>query len=140
MKDINLSKLEDYLAEVSNPSFPNFGKYFDASQISDLTSNPIGQEIVTKFLTKNGDVTITSTSSSGQKITASATVSVWQTLLSASFYIYTQPDDDSVGSLIRTHQFSLPSSVAEQLALVTDTVDFPVPISHGPDLLNLKSR
>lgn len=132
VKDINLDKLQAYLAEVSNPNSPNFGKYLDAAQISALTSNPAGQAIVSTFLT-NGGATIEST---GQKITASATVSVWQGLLSASFYVYSDPDDATLGTLIRTPAFSLPTLVAAQLSLVTNTVDFPVPVSHGPGILN----
>ena len=135
VKDINIDKLQEYLSQISDPNSPNFGKYLDAAQISELTSNPAGQAIVTAFLT-NGGVTIDSKSPSGQKINASATVSLWQSLLSAFFYVYSQPDDPSVDSLIRTPQFSLPVTVASQLSLVTDTVDFPVAISRGPGILN----
>jgi len=133
VKDINMDKLQAYLSEVSDPNSPNYGKYLDAAQVNELTNNSAGQAIVKGFLSQKG-VKIDSTSPSGQKITASATVVIWQSLLSASFYVYSQPEDPSVGTLIRTPQFSVPETVASQLSLVTDTVDFPVAISRGPGI------
>ena len=125
---INSDKLEGLLADISNPSSPNYGKYLSTEELLELTTNKVGQTAVTNYL-KSLPATITDTGSDGNQISATAPASLWQTALNAVFYTYTNADNNV---LIRTPSYSLPADVCSVVSLVSPTTQFPVAFHHGP--------
>ena len=125
---INSDKLEGLLADISNPSSPNYGKYLSTEELLELTTNKVGQTAVTNYL-KSLPATINDTGSDGNQISATAPASLWQTALNAVFYTYTNADNNA---LIRTPSYSLPAEVCSVVSLVSPTTQFPVAFHHGP--------
>ncbi len=128
IKENNREKLTSILNDISNPSSPNYGKHLTKEELDDLVRNKEGETIVYDFLTKVG-AAILSRSSNGLRIEAAGTVQIWESALKCIFFHYRNDDGDN---LIRTPEYFVPESVAEQVQLISNIVDFPVPIRHGP--------
>ncbi len=130
VKDLNTDELNAYLSDVSDPSSPNYGKYLSKDQIDAMLQNLPGQQLLSQFLSSVG-ASVVAQSPSGQVVSASASISDWNTALQTVFYIYSKPDAESVE---RAPQFYLPSDLAAQISIVMGVTEFPVDIRHGPHL------
>ena len=94
----------------SKPKSPTYMKWLTFKQVGNLTSNTKGAEIIVNFL-KKSHVEVTNITPHKSYIHARASVSTWETLLQAKFFIFESRNHNnqskSVRSYVRTHRYSL---------------------------------
>ena len=128
LKDNNSNQLEELLAEVSNPASPKYGQYLSKAEIDAMTANPEALEKTVAFLNtlQSGGVTYDQVSTT--VIKAKGPVSTWEIALNTQFQRYAWEDT----TIIRTDQYSLPTSIAPYVSTVLNTVQFPALLRSGP--------
>jgi subtilase family serine protease len=85
IKQRNLDELESLLYKVSNSKSHLYGKFLNRREVANMTSDLIATNTVSTFLKTQG-VEIKSTTPYGEYITAVAPISLWENLLSTTFY------------------------------------------------------
>ncbi len=129
IKNLNMDKIKEFLNDSSDPNSVNYGKHMTKIEVDGLTANPDGVEIVDNFI-NSSNAEIVEKSHSSNRIIAKGSVEVWEKALNCEYYYYVHKDTNDV--LVRTPEYYLPENVAEQITMVTGTVEFPVPIHRGP--------
>ena len=120
--------IEDLASRIADPKSPDYGKLLTKEQVDDLTANPDGTIAVLEYLKYYG-IDVVNTGSNGLYIKTRGPVSVYEKALNTQFQKYW----DTTGMpLIRTHEYSLPSTLTPYVHSVSNIVDFPNRIYHGP--------
>lgn len=90
----------------SNPTSPTYLKWMTFDQVNTMTSNPTGAKAIVDFLLKS-NINITSILPYHNYIRASATLSTWESILQAKFYIYDDRSlkNQSAKSYVRAHRY-----------------------------------
>lgn len=120
--------IEDLALSIADPSSPNYGKHLTREEIEALSRNIEGENAVKAYLDKFHVKVIDNSSKS--YISGEAPVRVWEEAIHTEFHHYLNKKNGKV--LVRTDQYSLPNSVAQQVHSVLNTVQFPVPMHGGP--------
>lgn len=131
VKEKNMDVLTKLVEDISNPGSPNYGKHLTKADLEKLTSNTQGVDRLSSFLRSIG-ANITTTSANGLRITAIATVSVWEAALSCKFSKYQKANGSIQGTYIRTTSYSLPSDLAGDISMVVNTINLPSDMGGGP--------
>ena len=125
----NTEILEERLMQRSTPGTDNYQQWMSYEQVHELSCNPEGSVAVLDWL-RTHDVQVTWQSTHQEYIKATATIATWEDILSASFYEY--KDHSSKAELShndktihRAESYSLPTSVAEHVSGVFNTVQVP---------------
>jgi len=130
VKQNNLPELKSLLESVSDPSSPRFQQYLSFSQVGDILNNTQGVEQVVDWLTAAG-ANVTSVTSRGEYISASAPLALWSQLLDTEFY--TMQHIQSSHRISRCNAYSLPHSIAQHVQSVAHTTQLP-PRHQAPRL------
>jgi len=130
VKQNNLPELKSLLESVSDPSSPRFQQYLSFSQVGDILNNTQGVEQVVDWLTAAG-ANVTSVTSRGEYISASAPLALWSQLLDTEFY--TMQHIQSSHRISRCNAYSLPHSIAQHVQSVAYTTQLP-PRHQAPRL------
>ena len=135
LKDSNSNQLEELLAEISNPSSSKYGQYLSKEEVDAMTANPEALEKSVAFLKTLQKGGVTYDQVSNTVIKAKGPVSTWEIALNTQFQRYKWQDS----TIIRTDQYSLPTSIAPYVAAVLNTVQFPASLRSGPIVSSLPS-
>ena len=121
----NMDKLTDILHDVSDPSSINYGKHMTREGVAEMTSNPVARDAVLTYLRKNG-ASIISETLSGEYITSSAPIGIWENFFNCEFFLFhfTQPDGE-VAKVVRAESYSIPIALAAHVKSVFNTVQMP---------------
>jgi len=130
VKQNNLPKLKSLLESVSDPSSPRFQQYLSFSQVGDILNNTQGVTAVVDWLTAAG-ANVTSITSRGEYISASAPLALWSHLLDTEFY--TIKHVASSHRISRCNAYSLPHFIAQHVQSVAYTTQLP-PRRQAPRL------
>jgi len=122
VKQNNLPKLKSLLESVSDPSSPRFQQYLSFSQVGDILNNTQGVTAVVDWLTAAG-ANVTSITSRGEYISASAPLALWSHLLDTEFY--TIKHVASSHRISRCNAYSLPHFIAQHVQSVAYTTQLP---------------
>merc|ERR1712166_483128 len=122
VKQNNIPELKRLLESVSDPSSPRFQQYLSSSQVGDILNNTQGVTAVVDWLTAAG-ANVTSITSRGEYISASAPLAVWSQLLDTEFYTVTHVA--SSDRINRCSDYSLPHFIAQHVQSVAYTTQLP---------------
>jgi len=125
----NLDKLETIVLERSTPGNALYQQWVTYDDVGELTANPIAYDAVYNWLATN-EVTVKWTSPRKEYIKAKAPISVWNRLLSTTFYQFEDTalpmGKNSKKRLAhRANEYSLPKSLQPHLMTVFNTVQNP---------------
>ena len=121
----NMDKLTDVLHDVSNPASPNYGQHMSAEQVSAMTLNPLARDAIVNYLHSNG-ASVTSEILSGDLITATATVSVWEKVLNTKFFTFHQMQPEGeIHQRVGAEMYSIPRELDSHLESVLNVVEMP---------------
>jgi hypothetical protein len=126
VKQRNLDVVESELLKRSTPGSPQYQQWLSHDDVGELVSNPTGALAVATWLTANG-ARVSWKSKYYEYIKATAPISIWENLLSTSFYGWedlTQPAE-SRRLVHRAADYKLPSAIADHLTTVFRTVQTP---------------
>lgn len=134
VKQRNLDQLHDVLMERSSPRSPTYQQWLTFEEVGAMTSNVPAANAVKAWLAESG-ASVTWVSAHQDYIKATATVGVWENLLSASFYYYHDVSnlkkDADPKIFIRSKEYSIPDSLDEHIECIFNTVQAPPVISKG---------
>ena len=121
----NMDKLTDVLHDVSNPASPNYGQHMSAEQVYAMTLNPVARDAIVNYLHSNG-ASVTSEILSGDLITATATVSVWEKVLNTKFFTFHQMQPEGeIHQRVGAEMYSIPRELDSHLESVLNVVEMP---------------
>ena len=125
----NREELEHILAEISDPSRPNYGAYMSREEIADLTMDTEAHDAVMAHLEKAGAVVISETAY-GEHITARAPIALWESMFDTEFYTYAHTRNDSEkrpnGKFVRAERYSVPVELDNHVESVFNTIQIPL--------------
>jgi hypothetical protein len=129
VKQRNLRELDEALILRSTPGSPLYQEWMTYEEVGRMTRNPASAAAVRDWLLSNkAEVSWTSTNS--HYIKAQASITVWEQLLNAEFFLW--EDKSRRGSmpvhhrlLHRAHEYSLPVEMKDHLSAVFNTVQTP---------------
>jgi hypothetical protein len=128
LHELGKEQLEKTLLDVSNPKSANYGKYLTKEEIDAMTVNPVAIQAVTDYLHQVG---ATITKQNGNVITATAPLSVWETTFNTQFFaVHSEALNNQI--VYRARDYFLPKNIAPLVNMVTNTVQMPVKVHHGP--------
>lgn len=131
VKNSNDDKLKEKIMAVSDPKSPDYGKHLSKAQIDELTANPEALKATMSFLNSVEGIQIKE-GGNAYHIAASAPISSWEIVLKTEFFTFEKIDNKGGKmNVIRTHEYSLPESIAPFVSAVMNTVQFPMEITHG---------
>ena len=128
IKQKNIDEMKRIVLDISNPKSPNYGKHMSKEAVEELTRNDEGMEIVTEYLQTIG-ATITKKTTS--TIQATSSIANWEHALNTHFQKFYEIKSPS-NEIIRTMEYSIPSSLSHHIDMISNTVQFPPELSHGP--------
>ena len=139
----NREKLKQILAEISDPSRPNYGAYMSREEIADLTSDSKAHDAVMAHLVKAGAIVISETSY-GEHITARAPVALWEMMFNTKFYTYAHIQGGSEKSpsskFVRAERYSIPFDLDDHVESVFNTIQIPLIRKKVPMTRSSNSR
>jgi tripeptidyl-peptidase I len=125
----NMDKLTDILHDVSNPASPNYGQHMSVEQVYAMTFNPVARDAIVNYLHSNG-ASVTSEILSGDLITATAPLSVWETVLDTEFYTFNQMQPEGeIRQRVGAEMYSIPTELDPHLESVLNVIEMPYHIS-----------
>jgi tripeptidyl-peptidase I len=125
IKQKNMEQLTRFLHVVSDPSSDIYGQHMSRAAVANLTSNPQGRETVLEYLHATG-ATVVAETLSGEYITATAPVTVWEEMFKCEFYMFHQTqENDIIRKVVRTESYSLPAVLKNHVDSVFNTVEMP---------------
>lgn len=130
----NLDVLESIVNDRSTPGSKSYQQWMTFNEVGDLISNPRSTEHVEVWLKQN-KAKITWVSPRKEFVKALAPIRVWNAILDASFYNWTEtsPESGYDGHFIRTETYSLPEDIHPHVHDVFNTI-------HMPPLLSKRHR
>ena len=125
IKQKNMEELTRFLHDVSDPSSDIYGQHMSRAAVANLTSNQQGRETVLGYLHATG-ATVVAETLSGEYITATAPVTVWEEMFKCEFYMFHQTqENDIIRKVVRTESYSLPAVLNNHVDSVFNTVEMP---------------
>jgi tripeptidyl-peptidase I len=125
IKQKNMDELTRFLHDVSDPSSDIYGQHMSRAAVANLTSNPQGRETVLEYLHATGATVIAETLS-GEYITATAPITVWEEMFKCEFYMFHQTqENDIIRKVVRTESYSIPTVLNNHVDSVFNTVEMP---------------
>jgi tripeptidyl-peptidase I len=126
VKQKNIDKLTLILHDVSDPHSLNYGQHMTREEVDILTKIPEARTALHQYLLSNG-ATVTSETSSGDYITASAAISTWEKVLNTEFYTFHRTlDDGRIDKVVRAEKYWVPKELDEHIESVFNTVQMPL--------------
>lgn len=143
----NLVDLEKTLLQRSTPGSALYQQWLTYDEISAMTVNTAGTEAIVSWLNTHG-AKILWKSNRGDYIKAEAPVEVWEQLLQAEFYQFSDhsrknPLTGQPRKLLRTDAYTVPAELHEHLFTVFHTVQTPPELRkrhHTADEIALEKR
>lgn len=140
----NTEVLEVLLMQRSTPGESDYQKWMSYEEVHALSCNKEGSQAVLDWLSTH-DVEVNWQSTHREYIKATATIAVWETMLSASFYEWADHSQKSElshnGEVIhRTEHYSLPASIVPHISGVFNTVQVPPEWKPAYKLLKPNSK
>jgi hypothetical protein len=130
----NLIKLDEMLMERSTPGSPMFQQWLTFDEVGNLTSNKDGADAVLNWLAEN-KISVKSMTAHMEYITATSSISVWESLLGAEFYRWEDTSKKSTSShqraraYHRAREVSIPQAIAPHVTTIFNTIQVP-PVLH----------
>ena len=125
IKQKNMEQLTRFLHDVSDPSSDIYGQHMSHAAVANLTSNPQGRETVLEYLHATG-ATVVAETLSGEYITATAPITVWEEMFKCEFYMFHQTqENDIIRKVVRTESYSIPAVLNNHVDSVFNTVEMP---------------
>ncbi|KAG9964859.1 subtilisin-like protein, partial [Aureobasidium melanogenum] len=120
VKQQNIDQLEGLLKSVSDPSSPNYGKYYTADQVNALFGPSTGSvDAVTSWAKSSG---MESSLERGLHVTVKTTIGDANKVFGANFTTF---KDESTGvEKLRTLQYSVPDEISDHVEFVSPTTFF----------------
>jgi subtilase family serine protease len=117
-------ELESELYKVSLPDSPSYGQHWTKQQVDEYIRNDAGTNAVRAYLAKHDiEEIVEKSTSNGIYITAKASISTWETLLSASFHEYDNINDKG-RSIHLADSFEMPDELEPYVETILKTVQF----------------
>ena len=139
VKQQNLDKLETIFWDVSNPDSANYGQYLSFNQVNDLV-RPAPESLlrIISWLQKSGieAASIESTPASDIILVKGVTVVDAERLLNTKYSTFRHASTGM--EVVRTHEYSVPASVADVIDFVGPTIRLPT-VAH-PEFKGIKSN
>ena len=137
----NLSYIESTLDDRGNPNHPSYQHWLTFEEIGNLTVNRIAFDEVMNWLIRS-DTSVIWQSPRYDYIRAVASISIWQTLLNAKFYVWEDVDASATRRYYtRAPSYSLPSHISPHIIAIFNTCQSPPIIQyHAPTLLKASDR
>ncbi|GJJ10818.1 hypothetical protein Clacol_005046, partial [Clathrus columnatus] len=130
----NNTGLTQRLYDVSMPDSPNYGQYLTKEEVDEyLRPNVNTTKAFNQWMSRHG-IKPSPTSSSGNHFAIELSVSKAEELLNTSFYYFNHTPSNQ--RLIRTKEYSVPSSLHEDILLLQPTTQFnppPVVVTTEPE-------
>ncbi|EMD39042.1 hypothetical protein CERSUDRAFT_112730 [Gelatoporia subvermispora B] len=123
----NIADLEFYLSDVSHPDSPNYGKHWNAAQVTDKF-RPAAEavETVRAWLSESGiHAQRTRLSASGGWLLTNVTIEEAEALLGTEYYVF-QNAADSKEHVACDSAYHLPEHVSKHVELITPTLHFDI--------------
>ena len=130
----NIDTLEQIVNDRSDPHSPNYQQWLSVEEIQTITANKEGFDHVMKWLKSNDISTDASSASYSHYITASAPISLWESLFDIKFYEWHHHNADSEKPVTvhRSEELKLPNSMIGHVFTVFNTCQaMPVIRHHG---------
>ena len=128
----NMGELTRILHDVSDPDSPNYGQHMSVEQVSAMTANPVAREAIVDYLHTNG-AAVTKEILSGDLITASAPISVWEKVLDTKFYTFHQLQfEGDVREIVGAETYSIPRVLDSHLVSVLNVIEMPYRTTQRP--------
>jgi subtilase family serine protease len=130
----NLDLVESQLLERSSPGSPLYQNWLSFDEVGELTRNDASSNAVLAWLASNG-ATVKESTPYNHYIRATAPIKVWERLLYATFYVWSDEnirEGSSVESstFVRSERCSLPYDIAPHVTGVFNACQAPSHISH----------
>lgn len=135
IQESNIDELTRLVHDISDSKSLNYGKHLTREEVSKMTSNSISHDLTTKYLEKAG-ATILSETISGEYITASASIKLWESILDTEFFAYHQIEETHkiMNRVVRAERYSVPRQLDAHVEAVFNTVQMPFSIWAQPIL------
>jgi subtilase family serine protease len=124
------ANLESLVNQISDPKSKMYGKHMTKSEMDAMLDYPEGKNAVTTYLNRFPHVSIKSQGSTS--ITASAPLSTWERVFNTQFHEVKSQVLKNDESIYRATHYYLPKEIAPHIQMVTNTVQLPVALHHGP--------
>jgi tripeptidyl-peptidase I len=125
----NMDEVTRMLHDVSDPRSSNYGQHMTQEQVTKMTENLEGRDYVVAYLSKKG-ASVTAATLGSEYITASAPISVWESMLNTQFYAFHQTQrDGKVEKLVRAEHYWIPKDLDVHVESVFNTIQVPYRVS-----------
>ena len=123
VKPRNMNVLLEILQKVSDPKSRSYGKFKTHEEVAQIYSNMEGVRAIESYFTLNS-VQILHTTLYGDFISARASLSKWETILSTKFYAYRHVSAE-YPPIYRAINYTLDHMIEEHISAVFHVVNFP---------------
>lgn len=121
----NMDEITRMLHDVSDPCSSNYGQHMTQEQVTRMTENLDARDYVVSYLNRKG-ASVIGTTLGSEYITASATISVWESMLNTQFYAFHQTQSDGkVEKLVRAEKYWIPKDLDVHVESVFNTIQIP---------------
>ena len=126
----NMLELTTILNDVSDPASVNYGHHMTKEEVAALTSNYEARDAVISHLTASSASFVKETLH-GEYVTASAPISVWESMFNTQFFMFHQSEDSrTIRKVVRAESYSIPIGLRHHVDGVLNTIQIP-PHSRG---------
>ena len=129
----NVDEIERILHEVSDPTNVKYGQHLSREEVAAITSNPVSHDYVVAYLEAAG-VSILTETLSGEYITTSAPLGIWEELFNTQFFEFHHIKDNEYGieKVIRAETYSVPVQLDKHVTSAFNTIQMPLSIWAKP--------
>ena len=121
----NMDELTRMLHDVSDPRSSNYGQHMTQEQVTRMTENLEARDYVLAYLDKKG-ASVTAATLGSEYITASAPISVWESMLNTEFYSFHQTQSDGkIEKMVRAENYWIPTDLDVHVESVFNTIQIP---------------
>ena len=130
VKRSNIDKLFALVDDVSNPTSPNYGKYWTNQQVREFTANPDATDAVLSYVSTFVDSGALRIRSWGGFVEVETDIATAQTILGTTYYRFFSAVAHK--TIIRAFHYELPSEVSEVVDYVFPSIQFPPTYAGKP--------
>ena len=121
----NMQELTTILNDVSDPASVNYGHHMTKEEVVALTSNFEARDAVISHLAASSASFVTETLH-GEYVTASAPISVWESMFNTKFFMFHQSvDSGTIRKVVRAESYSIPIGLQHYVDGVLNTIQIP---------------
>ena len=138
----NIDTLEQIVNDRSDPHSPNYQQWLSVEEIQTITANKEGFDHVMKWLKSNDISTDASSASYSHYITASAPISLWESLFDIKLYEWHHHNADSEKPVTvhRSEELKLPNSMIGHVFTVFNTCQAMPVIKHHRQIRSAEGK